>query len=225
MTGEQNITTMESESILFTLSMKSSLTDRQKSIYDFIEDYQMDHGCSPKIREIQESFEIKSINGVIKHLRALETKGWIERDNTPRGIKLFERARNKIQSSLLSIPVFGSIPAGTPQNLDEYIEGYQTIDASLLGNSKDVFALFVKGESMIDAGIHDGDVVFAAKKEPKFGDIVVALIDGESTLKRYMKDKNGSPYLKAENSTFPEIYPIHELEVQGVIVYLMRRYF
>lgn len=204
--------------------MKSSLTERQKTIYEFIENYQMEQGCSPKIREIQEAFSIKSINGVIKHLRALETKGWIERDNTPRGIKLFEKTRNKIQSTLLSIPIFGTIPAGTPQNIDEYIEGYQTIDASMLGLSKDVFALFVKGESMIDAGIYEGDLVFASKKEARFGDIVVALIDGESTLKRYMKDKNGTPYLQAENPTFPQMYPIHELEIQGVVVYLMRKY-
>ncbi len=204
--------------------MKSTLTDRQRQIYEFVEGYQFEHGCSPKIREIQDAFEIKSINGVIKHLRALETKGWIERDNTPRGIKLFEKAKNKIQSSLLSIPIFGTIPAGTPQNIEEFVEGYQTIDASLLGTSKDVFALFVKGESMIDAGIYEGDLVFAGKKEPRFGDIVVALIDGESTLKRYMKDKQGRPYLQAENPTFPEMYPVHELEIQGVVVYLMRKY-
>lgn len=207
-----------------THAMKHPLTERQQSIYDFIQDYQCTHGFSPKIREIQDSFDIKSVNGVIKHLHALEKKGWIQRDNTPRGISLLEKVKCKLSSNLLTIPIFGSIPAGNAQQLDEHVEGYHTIEAGAYAK-QDAFALRVRGESMIDAGIYDGDIVVAVpQKQPRVGDIVVALLDGESTLKRFMKDSNGNPYLKAENVAYPEMYPIGSLEVQGVVVSLSRQY-
>lgn len=210
---------------LFPLSpMKQPLTERQQRIYDFIQEYQCEHGFSPKIREIQDSFEIRSVNGVIKHLHALEKKGWIQRDNTPRGISLLEKVKCKLSSNLLTIPIFGSIPAGNAQEIQEHIEGYHTMDSSLIAVPQDAFALRVRGESMIDAGILDGDLVVAVQKPARVGDIVVALLDGESTLKRFMKDSNGNPYLKAENSMYPEMYPIGSLEIQGVVVSLSRQY-
>lgn len=204
--------------------MKDALTERQQSIYEYIEEYQLEHGYSPKILDIQQAFGIKSVNGVVKHLRALEKKGWIERDNTPRGIKLLERALEKLNTSLVSVPIFGTIPAGNTQQIDEYVEGYYSMDQAVLGNNTKVFALRVQGESMIDAGIYDGDLVFVAQKEPRTGDIVAALFDGESTLKRFQKDANGNPYLKAENAAYPEMHPAHALEIQGVVVQLVRNY-
>jgi len=203
--------------------MKQPLTDRQQSIYSFIEEYQIDNGFSPKITEIQQQFEIKSVNGVIKHLQALERKGWIVRDNTARGIELLERAKQQRDSATWNVPIYGAIPAGNPQNLDDYIEGYQPVDKSMLSRPQDAYALFVKGESMIDAGIFEGDVVLVERREPRLGDIVVALVDGENTLKRYMKGKDGRLYLKAENTDFPAIHPVHELEIQGVASYIIRK--
>lgn len=204
--------------------MKQPLTERQQSIYDFIQDYQCSHGFSPKIREIQDAFEIKSVNGVIKHLHALEKKGWIQRDNTPRGISLLEKVKCKLSSNMLTIPIFGSIPAGNAQEIEEHVEGYHMIEAGSL-KPQEAFALRVRGESMIDAGIQDGDLVVAVReKQPRVGDIVVALLDGENTLKRFMKDSNGNPYLKAENAAYPEMYPIGSLEVQGVVTSLSRQY-
>lgn len=205
-------------------TMKHPLTERQQTIYDFIQDYQCSNGFSPKIREIQDAFDIKSVNGVIKHLHALEKKGWIERDNTPRGISLLEKVKCKLSTDMLTIPIFGSIPAGNAQSLDEHVEGYHMVDSSQVKQQKGAFALRVRGESMINAGIFDGDLVVATQREPRVGDIVVALLDGESTLKSFMKDSNGNPYLKAENDMYPEMYPIGSLEVQGVVVSLSRQY-
>lgn len=204
--------------------MSSGLTSRQAAILDFIEEYQLSHGYSPKIAEIQEAFEIKSVNGVIKHLRALEKKGMIKRDNTARGIALFEKAKKKLETTLLQVPLFGAIPAGNPQNLEDYVESYIPFDASFLGNHKDIYALTVRGESMIDAGIFEGDIVVVERAQAFPGDIVVGLIDGENTLKRLMKEPTGVMYLKAENAAFPDIHPVHELEAQGVVRYLIRKF-
>lgn len=203
--------------------MPQTLTERQQEIFEFIEQYQVEHGCSPKIMELQKKFEIKSVNGVIKHLRALEKKGWIIRDNTPRGIGLLERARQKIQSTMVSVPIFGTIPAGNPQDVQEMIEGYQSVDSSLLRTPGKAFALIVKGESMVDAGIVEGDVVVLEQKEPKHFDIVAALVDGASTLKRFIKEKDGRTFLHAENKEYPDIHPSEELIIQGVAVYLIRK--
>ncbi|PIV90027.1 repressor LexA [Candidatus Gracilibacteria bacterium CG17_big_fil_post_rev_8_21_14_2_50_48_13] len=204
--------------------MKHPLTERQQDIYDFIQEYQCGHGFSPKIREIQDAFSIRSVNGVIKHLHALEKKGWIQRDNTPRGISLLDKVKCKLTSTMSTIPIFGAIPAGNAQQLEEHVEGYHVMEDTRLGAFKDAFALRVRGESMIDAGIYDGDLVVAVQKPPRVGDIVVALLDGENTLKRFMKDSNGNPYLKAENEAYPEMYPIGSLEIQGVVVSLTREY-
>lgn len=205
--------------------MSLGLTERQAAILDFIETYQLEHGFSPKISEIQEAFEIKSVNGVIKHLRALEKKGQIQRDNTARGIGLFEKVKQRLTSSIMQVPLFGSIPAGNPQDLTEHIEGYIPFDTNTLGkNLKEVYALTVRGESMIDAGIFEGDQVIIERTQAFPGDIVVGLVDGENTLKRLMKEKTGVMYLKAENAQYPDIHPMNALEVQGVVRYLIRKF-
>ncbi|MFN7160715.1 MAG: transcriptional repressor LexA [Candidatus Gracilibacteria bacterium] len=204
--------------------MSTGLTSRQATILDFIETYQLKNGYSPKIAEIQEAFEIKSVNGVIKHLRALEKKGFIKRDNTARGIALFDKVRQKLDSTMLQVPLFGNIPAGNPQDLSDYIEGYIPFDVSFLGTKNDIYALTVRGESMIDAGIFEGDTVIVERTQGFPGDIVVGLVDGENTLKRLMKEPSGVMYLKAENAQYPDIHAIHELEIQGVVRYLIRKF-
>lgn len=204
--------------------MSTGLTSRQASILEFIEEYQLKNGYSPKIAEIQEAFEIKSVNGVIKHLRALEKKGFIKRDNTARGIGLFEKVKQKLESTMLQVPLYGAIPAGNPQNLSDYVEGYVPFDISFLQTKNEIYALTVRGESMIDAGIFEGDTVIIERTQAFPGDIVVGLVDGENTLKRLMKEPSGVMYLKAENAQYPDIHAIHELEIQGVVRYLIRKF-
>lgn len=206
--------------------MTISLTSRQKQVLRFIEKYQMMNGRSPTIKEIRVHFKLSSDNGVIKHIHSLTKKGAIEKDKTPRGIRLLSSVKNRLKAAnnIFSVPILGFIPAGGPQALDQHVEGYMTLGDELVTNSRDYFLLNVKGESMIDAGIFEGDLVLVNTiKTPRNGDIVVALIDHANTLKRYVKDGT-KVYLHAENKNYDDIHPTDELIIQGVVESLIRQY-
>jgi repressor LexA len=168
--------------------------------------------------------KVSSDNSVLKHIIALEKKGYIVKDDTPRGIKLLERVKQKLQNKTVSIPILGFIPAGGPINTEEHVEDWVTFDSAKIKNPSHTFMLRVTGNSMIDAGIYEGDMILAdSKKEPRVNDIVVGLVDGENTVKRLVK-KDGQYYLKAENPDYHDIYPVGKLEVQGVVITLLRNY-
>jgi len=128
-----------------------------------------------------------------------------------------------ILGSLLAVPVLGSIPAGRPVAEGQPLDACSSIDPDMLRLPKGtrVFAVRVRGDSMKDAGIHEGDFVFLEFRDPKNGDIVAALIDGECTLKRYVMHR-GRPFLKAENENYPALIPAQELVIQGVQVAVLR---
>lgn len=127
-------------------------------------------------------------------------------------------------SESVKLPILGFIPAGGPVITEEYVNGYMTVGEELAKNGGDFFLLTVTGNSMIDAGIFEGDLVIVnSKKQPRDGDIVVALVDNANTLKRFVK-KDGKVYLKAENKNYNNIYPENELVVQGVVTALIRQY-
>lgn len=204
------------------------LTDRQQEILDFIRDYKQDNGYSPLVDEIKSHFRLSSVNGVIKHLRALEKKGAISRTSKARGIELSREVALDSESTSFRIPLLGLIPAGNPSSFDEFVDGYITVDHNVVDLSvkarpNELFALKVTGDSMIDAGIFEGDVVIAQKKDAKVNDIVVALVDNENTLKRLIKD-GGRYFLRAENKYYADIIPFEELVVQGVVISLIRHY-
>lgn len=205
--------------------MKEMLTERQEAVLKFIEAYQMQNGKSPTLREMRQHFKVSSDNSVLKHVKALDEKGYIKKDDTPRGIKLLDSVKEKLASPGISkLPVLGFIPAGGPVLSEEYIDRWVHVGEDLAKNNKDYFMLMVRGESMIDAGIFEGDlVVVNSKKVALDGDIVVALIDNANTLKRLIK-KNGKIYLKAENSKYKDLFPIEELMIQGVVTCLIRQY-
>lgn len=205
--------------------MSDTLTEKQRAVLDFIEDYQLAHGKSPTLREMREHFKVRSDNSILKHLAALQQKGFIEKDDTPRGIGLLQTVREKLSGSGgVKLPVLGYIPAGGPVLTEEYINSWITVGDDLAKSSRNYFALEVTGSSMIDAGIFEGDLVLVdMKKEPRDQDIVVALVDNENTLKRLIK-KNGKAYLKAENKNYEDIHPLTELQVQGVVTALIRRF-
>jgi len=205
--------------------MSNLLTEKQEAVLNFIENYQLHNGKSPTIREMKENFKVKSDNSILKHLKALEEKGYIEKDDTPRGIKLFESVRSRLQGSGdIKLPILGSIPAGGPIASEEYVNGWMKVGADLAANAKDFFILEVTGSSMIDAGIFEGDLVIVnSVKTPRHGDIVVGLVDGANTLKRFIK-KDGKIYLKAENKNYNDIYADNELMVQGVVMSMIRQY-
>jgi repressor LexA len=174
------------------------LTDRQKEILQFILRTSEERGFPPTIREIGEEMEIASTNGVNDHLKALERKGFLTRgEQQSRSLVATKRARlvlglgaKKHDPSMIDVPLLGRVAAGAPILAQENIEDTVRIDSFLLGgNGREVFALRIKGNSMIDDGIHDGDFIFV-KKTPSAapGEIVVALIEDEATCKRFFPE-------------------------------------
>lgn len=203
---------------------KAHLTKKQEKLLDFIERYQMKHGASPTVREMREYMELKSDGFVVYCVEQLAKKGAIKKGDTPRSIGLMPSVAEKLQTDFVKVPIVGYIPAGGPVVSEENVEGWMSFETGKIRGSKECFILRVIGDSMIDAGIFDGDFVIAsAKMQPKAKDIVIALVDGASTVKRYMMDRNKS-YLKPENSKYKNIYPEKELEVQGVVIGLFRWY-
>lgn len=206
--------------------MSDFLTDKQEAVLRFIEDYQMSFGKSPTIKEMREHFQVSSDNSIIKHLKALEEKGFIKKDDTPRGIQLLDSVKEKLHNVVESfkLPLLGAIPAGGPVITEENIDRWVNIGDDITAKKEGMFLLEVTGESMIDAGIFEGDlVVVDSEKKAKSGDVVVALIDGANTLKRFIKEANNT-YLKAENKKYNDIYPVAELFVQGVVTALIRKF-
>lgn len=185
----------------------------------------MQNGKSPTVREMREHMKLKSDGFIIYLMRALEKKKAIEKDDTPRGIKLLSRVREKLRSDVVQIPVLGYVPAGGPILTEEFVEDWVTMDEKSVKRPKDTFLLRVRGDSMVNAGIFDGDYVLVyAKADIKKGDIVIGLVDNENTVKRYMVDKNRRPYLQPENEQYKPIYPERDLEIQGKVIGLFRWY-
>lgn len=197
------------------------LTDRQKDVLHFIQSEQREQGMTPSTREIQKHFGFASQTSVMQYLAALERKGFLSRH--ARKARALITPMQKVRIS--DIPIYGEIPAGMAALTEQTIEGHVSLDTRSVNASKNgrTFALRVRGDSMIDAHILDGDVVILEdRKDVQSGDIVAALIDEETTLKRYVTD-HGRPYLKAENPMFPDLVPARELRIQGVMVSLVRK--
>lgn len=204
------------------------LTKRQREILNFIRRHQAIKGYWPSIREVQARFHFKSTNAVVGHLRALEAKGAVTRvPGQARAFCIVSEARGEPETDTVAeVPVFGSIAAGYPDLVEsgDAVDRLQ-VDTTTLRRSggKQSFALRVRGESMIDAGINDGDTVIVDPRPPKDGEIVVALIDGASTLKRFIRPHREPPFLRSENKAFPEMHPLTELLIQGVATALVRK--
>lgn len=204
--------------------MKPKLTARQQELLDFLHKEHHETGLIPSTRDIQAHFGFASQTAAMSHLRALERKGVIQRvANKARAIVFPEQLERE---EIVDIPIYGEIAAGMSQDVVPEREGCLSIDIASLGVSSraKTFALRVHGDSMIDAHICSGDTVVLEQREPKKGDIVAALIDGETTLKRYVIER-GKPYLHAENENYPDLIPVSELVIQGVLVGLLRRSF
>lgn len=205
--------------------MAETLTEKQEAVLKFIEEYQIEHGSSPTLREMREAFGVSSDNSILKHLKALEEKGYITKDDTPRGIKLLSSVKERLDAPEFKLPLLGMIPAGGPVLSEEYVEKWVNVGEDAVYKLKDSFLLRVKGTSMIDAGIFEDDIlIVCGSLEPKAGDVVVALVDNQNTVKRYMKDNEGRVYLKPENDAYENIYPEGELCIQGVVTGLLRYY-
>ena len=200
------------------------LTARQQQVLDFVHDHRDRHGLFPTLREIQAHFGFASPFAVTRHLQALERKGVLQRQ--PGKARAFTSPSSARRGPVVDIPLYGVIPAGLPAANQADIEpdSYVAVDAASLGVRPHtrLFALRVRGDSMTGAGILEGDTVFLTPREPAPGQIVAALIDGESTLKRFLIQR-GRPFLRAENPRYPDLLPAAELVIQGVMVGLLRR--
>jgi repressor LexA len=210
------------------------ITERQKEILRFIVKTTEDSGFPPTIREIGGAFNITSTNGVNDHLKALERKGYLSRGEqksrsfvpTPSGRNLL--GMHAARSRVIEVPVLGRVAAGAPllaeQNLDETMQ----IDPSVLPQAgKDCFALKVKGDSMIEDGIFDGDLVFVRRQpSARSGEIVVAMIDGEATVKRFFLEGNRLR-LQPANAAMEPIYvsasQAKDTSILGIVVGVFRK--
>jgi len=192
-------------------------------VYDFVRTYTARHGYAPKLREIAEHLGIVSRGVVHRHLRALEEEGFIRIEpDRARGIRLSKGRAAATRP--LTLPLLGRIAAGRPI---EAIPGEDEIDLSEFFVNRDRFVLRVQGDSMIEDGILDGDMVIVEKRETaENGEIVVALIDGiEATLKRLQKNRDGSVTLRPANGQMPPMrYPAARVRIQGVVVGQFRSY-
>ncbi len=207
-----------------------NLTLRQQEILGFLQIFSQDKGFWPSIREIRDHFNFNSTNAVVGHLKALENKGYITRiAGQARTYRItYQNDDQPPEESLnvIDMPVYGSIAAGYPDGIEQgdAVDRIQVdIHTAGIRSNRRSFALRVRGESMINAGIMDGDTVIIEPALPNDGDIVAALIDGETTLKRFIKPLDEPPYLRAENDNYPDLYPIAELIIQGIARSIVRK--
>jgi len=199
--------------------MKNELTERQENIYQFIKDFIDFNSYPPTYREIGTHFNIASTFGVKRHIDALIKKGFLNiGENSIRTISITENSLSSkiINVDTIEIPIIGRVAAGQPILAEENIEGTINIQASLINSKANCFALKVKGDSMINAGIFEGDVVIInPQKDANNGEIIVAMIDNEATLKRFER-KNGNISLIPENDNYSPIN-VHNLDNFSII--------
>lgn len=199
---------------------ESQLTRRQREVYHFLRHYFQEHGYVPTVREIAQHFGIRSPNGVVCHLRALERKGLIERQHgQARAITL------RHESWEDSVPVYGIVAAGSPVEAIQQEEEHLRLQ-ELFPTHRNLFALRVRGDSMIEDHIQDGDlVVIEPKNHPRDGEAVIVWVNGEVTLKRFYRE-SGQIRLQPANAKMKPIYvsPEDDIRVLGVLRGVIRRY-
>ncbi len=199
------------------------ITKKQEEILEYIKSEIINRGYPPAVREICEAVSLKSTSSVHSHLESLEKNGYIRRDPTkPRAIEIVDDSFNMSRREIVNIPMIGTVTAGQPILATENIEGYFPLLSEDMPRGE-TFMLKVKGESMINVGIYDGDQIIV-KRQPTAdnGDIVVALIDGSATVKTYYKE-DGHFRLQPENDTMDPII-VPDLTILGKVVGLFRRY-
>ena len=200
---------------------QGKITDKQREILEYIKEMILKKGYPPAVREICEAVHLKSTSSVHSHLESLEKNGYIRRDPTkPRTIEILDDDFALTRRELVNVPVIGTVAAGVPILAEQNIEDYLPIPAGILPN-KEVFMLKVKGNSMIEAGIYNGDKVIVAKQpNAENGDKVVALVDDSATVKTFYKE-NGHFRLQPENSSMDPII-LDQVEILGKVIGLFR---
>ncbi|MDE6915111.1 MAG: transcriptional repressor LexA [Lachnospiraceae bacterium] len=199
------------------------ITAKQKEILEFIKSEILKKGYPPAVREICEAVSLKSTSSVHSHLETLEKNGYIRRDPTkPRAIEIMDDSFQMVRHEMTSLPIIGTVAAGLPILAEQNIEGYFPIPTDMVPKGES-FVLHVKGDSMINAGIFDGDSIFVtACNTASNGDTVVALVDDSATVKTYYKE-DGHYRLQPENDNMEPII-LDNVEILGKVYGVFRLY-
>jgi repressor LexA len=198
------------------------ISKKQQEILDYIKNEILNRGFPPAVREICEAVNLKSTSSVHSHLEALEKNGYIRRDATkPRAIEIVDDNFNLARREVVNVPVVGTVAAGTPLLAVENVENYFPVPAEFMPNEQS-FILKVRGESMVNAGIFDGDqVLVRSQNTAENGDIVVALLEDSATVKTYYKEK-GYYRLQPENDSMDPIIVHEDLKILGKVFGVFR---
>lgn len=207
----------------------TELTAEQERVYTFIRKFRLEKGFPPTVREIAEALGYKSPNNVRQHLRLIEQKGHIKLlQGKARGIEITGTGTNdsdqQPEIDAMGVPIIGSVAAGLPITAIENVEGYVTLDRSIF-RGDDLFALRIRGDSMCGVGILNGDIVVVRKKQSaENGEIVVVVIDGDATLKRFIKQED-KVLLHPENPAYSDIEldPASSIQIAGKLVGVIRK--
>ena len=221
------ITAVDKCVFIDTIQMDSmtELTHRQQEILEFVEAEAQAGRPVPTQREIARQFGFRSHRAAACHLAAIKAKGYILWDRRKARSLRATSGPQRFRKRFVDIPLFGSIPAGFAQDRQQEPDGCVSVDPDTVGFTprRTTFALRVTGDSMIGRHIMPGDIVlFEHSQEPQNGEVVAALIDGETTLKTFVS-REGRTYLRSENFKFPDLIPAEELKIQGVFKALLRR--
>jgi repressor LexA len=208
----------------FYMAKSGELTDKQREILEYMKECILQKGYPPAVREICEAVHLKSTSSVHAHLESLEQKGYIRKDPTkPRAIEILDDNFNLARREIVNIPIVGTVTCGEPILAEQNIEDYFPVLPNYLNARGTTYMLKVKGDSMINVGIYDGDLVMVEEANTaRNNDIVVALIEDEATVKRYFKE-NGHYRLQPENDYMDPII-VDNLSILGKVVGLFRRF-
>jgi len=201
--------------------MPGKITPKQQQILDYIKEEILSKGYPPTVREICEKVGLKSTSSVHSHLSTLENNGYIRRDPTkPRAIEIIDDNFNLTRREVVNVPLIGQVAAGQPILAVENITNYFPIPAEFLNNSE-TFMLNVKGDSMINMGIYDGDMIIVRRQQTADnGEVIVALVDDSATVKRFYKE-DGHYRLQPENDFMDPII-VDNVEIVGKVIGLIR---
>lgn len=204
--------------------MAKKLTERQREVLEFVVGYVSEKGFPPSVREIGAALKISSLRGVTIHLDALEKKGWINRERTSRGIQVLAPIPGR-KSGAAAVPVLGTIAAGIPILAFENVESYVFVPEEMVEHSNKLFALRVRGDSMIgDAILPDDLVIVRSQRNFSPGDMVAALLGEEATVKRLKMDKDRVTLVASNPIYEPIVVDRDDSRIIGKVVGLIRNY-
>ena len=200
------------------------ISTKQKEILEYIKSEILSRGYPPAVREICEAVNLKSTSSVHSHLETLEKNGFIRRDPTkPRAIEICDDNFQMVRTETASLPVIGTVAAGTPILAEENIDSYFPVPADIIPNGEPSFVLKVKGDSMINVGIFNGDQIFVQQcNTARNGDVIVALVDDSATVKTFYKE-NGYIRLQPENDDMDPII-VDDCQILGKVFGVFRYY-